>query len=168
MRRESASHREHRGTLMRHRFAVITLFLAALVIAGCGKERITPPIIIIEPHVQWIAIDTTGFDIAMSDTIRGTAGNYGDSAVVVLWQLVQELKSEQWSWRWWEVSADGDSVMTLDQGRWNGVRQPCRCRRDSIMVVLTARDSLATMPRTVGPGQTGEVLRHGLATARLP
>lgn len=141
------------------------LFTAvALLILGCGKEKVTqpPP----PPSVPWIAIATTGFDVATTDTIRGTAGNYPDSAIVVLWQYVQEVKSEQWWWRWWEISASGDSTMALDaRGRWSGVRRFGRFAIDSVMVVLVEPESLAATPREVRPG---EVQRHALAFTRLP
>lgn len=153
---------------MRFRLGV-ALCLTALAALGCGKDNVTNPNP--ESAVPWIAIDTTDFDgginVAISEIIHGTAGNYPDSALVLLWQYVQEVKSEQWSWCWWEME-DGDSTMVLDsQGRWWGEPRVGRFLRDSIMVILTVPESLAAMPRQVQPGQAGEVRRHALAFAQL-
>ncbi len=87
------------------------LFLAIVAALGCGKEKVTGPPLPLNPI---ITIDTTGFDVATTDTIRGTAGNYPDLAIVVLFQLNEDVKSEKRLWRWWEVSPNHDSIMTLN------------------------------------------------------
>lgn len=145
------------------------LFLAILSVLGCGKEKVTgPPLPLPSPS---IAIDTTGFDVAVTDTIRGTASNCPDSSVVVLFQRAQDVKSEVWSWRWWEISTTHDSVMTLNQQRrWAGVRQPCRCQLDSALVLLMLPENLAALPRVpvYSDELAAKVTRHALAFARMP
>lgn len=143
----------------------VLLAIVLFIGAGCGKEQVyqPPPS---PPPAPSVAIDMT-FDIASSDTVRGTAANCPRTSVIVPWQCVENAKGGAQRWEWASL-ANGDSVLTLDASlRWRGSIVYHRVIVDTLAVLLMRPESLAVLPKTVPIDGMANVERHALAVARV-